>query len=231
MPEQTLFQKIIWFSNQQSFNIDYFDLLLPRQTICSDPRFLNGHFYSAKCGRNIQYESGLELEFIRLLESASSVRFYVEQPVRIPYRRGKKKLTYTPDFGIYFHSGAFILAEIKPLHAMLEDRVQTKMEGLIEFCRQRGFGLLLTDGRHTLDRLKKIPLNRSLEKEILCALKQEPIRRKQYAELVEKCGASHQDILKIILKHDLYFTAFPFKLKSGKYNALFRQVFVEGIIP
>jgi len=210
------------------FDIDYFGMLLPQRDVSADPRYRSGVFYSDKCGRYIQYESGRELEFIKLLEISDKVRFYVEQPVKIPYKRGRRKLNYVPDFGVYLRSGEFIIVEIKELNAMLEDRVQVKMEGLMEFCSKRGFGLLLTDGKAAFDELKKIPLNRKLEKEILQALGKEPVRKDTCCEIIKRCGATHNQLLAVILKHDLYYTAFPFRLKRGGYNPRFRKVFFEG---
>ena len=225
--KQNIFNKILWFNKRTRFDIDFFELLLPQRTVSEHYRYKSGLFYSEKCKRNIQYESGLELEFIKQLEQMKDVVFYFEQPVQIKYRRGKKKLSYTPDFGIYLKSKEFVLAEIKDLTGMLDDKVQMKVEGLMEFCSERGFGLLLTDGKNTFDKLLKVKNNRMLEKEILRAIDGRVLRKKEYNEIQQKCESTQNELLKVIIKHNLRFKPFPFKLQYGGRNPLFRKVFIE----
>lgn len=225
--EQQLYRKIVWFDNRVHYEIDFFNLLRPQRKVSEHPRYKSGVFYSEKCGRWIQYESGLEQNFIMQLEQFENVLFYYEQPVQIPYWRGRRKQTYTPDFGIYLDTGEFVLVEIKNLPSMLEDKVQLKAEALLAFCSKKGFGLLFFDGKYTFDKLLKVKSNRRLEKEILKALDGGILRRKQYREIVEKCGSTQNELFKVIIKYNLKFKSFPFKLQHGNRNTLFRQVFVE----
>lgn len=225
--EQKLYRKILWFDKRLQYDIDFFDILRPQRQVSEHHRYKSGVFFSEKCGREIQYESGLELNFIKQLEQLSNVLFYYEQPVQINYWRGRKKQTYTPDFGLYLNTKEFVLVEIKDLPSMLDDRVQMKAEGLMGFCAKRGFGLLLYDGRYSFDKLLKLKNNRRLEKEILSALANNVLRGKQYKEIVRKCNSTQNELLKVIIKHNLKFKPFPFKLQHGNKNELFRQVFVE----
>lgn len=147
--ETSILDKVLWFDRRIVADIDYFDLLLPKREVSHDRRFHSGLYRSLKCNRGIQYESALELRFAELLEQDERVRFYWEQPVKIPYWRGRRKVNYTPDFGIYLTTGHVVLAEVKELADMLDYRVEQKTEALMAFCAERGFGMLLTDGRHT----------------------------------------------------------------------------------
>lgn len=110
---------------------------------------------------------------------------------------------------------------------MLDDRVQMKAEGLMGFCAKRGFGLLLYDGKYSFDKLLKLKNNRRLEKEILNALANNALRGKQYKEIMKSCHSTQNELLKVIIKHNLKFKPFPFKLQHGNKNELFRQVFIE----
>lgn len=224
---QQLFRKIIWFDNRTKYDIDFFEFLQPQRTVSSHPRYKSGVFYSEKCKREIQYESGIELDFIKQLEGMKNVKFYYEQPVQIQYRRGRRKQTYTPDFGIYLQSKEFVLVEIKDLSGMLDNRVQMKTEALLDFCSKRGFGLLLTDGRNTVDKLMKVKNNRKLEKEILTALHNNVLRKRHYEEIAKKCHSTQNELLKVIIKHNLEYKPYPFKLQPGNENRIFRQVFIE----
>ncbi len=225
--EQQLYRKIIWFDNRIKYEIDFFDLLQPQRKVSEHVRYKNGVVYSEKCQRWIQYESGMELNFIMQLEQMKNVRFYYEQPVKIPYWRGKRKQTYTPDFGIYFDTHEFVLVEIKDLPSMLEDRVQMKAEALLKFCARKGFGLLFFDGKYTLDKLLKVKNNRKLEKAILKAIEKNVLRKDQCDEIMKQYNATQNELYKVIIKHNLKFKPFPFKLQTGNKNHLFRQVFIK----
>lgn len=225
--EQSLYKKIMWFDRRTRYEIDFFELLRPQRKVSEHHRYKSGVFYSEKCKREIQYESGMELNFIRQLEQLENVRFYFEQPVQIRYRRGGRKRTYTPDFGVYLTTKEFVLVEIKDLPSMLEDKVQMKAEVLLDFCAEKGFGLLFFDGRYTFDKLLKAKNNRTLEKAVLNAVKDGILRKKEYDRLAEKCRFTQSELGKVIIKHNLRFRAFPFKLQTGNKNQLFREVFVE----
>lgn len=224
--EQKLYRKILWFDNRRRFEIDFFDLLLPQRQVSEHHRFKSGVFYSEKCGRWIQYESGMELSFIKQVEELKNVLFYFEQPVKIPYWRGRRKQTYTPDFGLYLDTKEFVLVEIKDLPSMLDDRVQMKVEALLKFCSGKGFGLLFFDGKDTFGKLLKIRNNRKLEKAILKALNSSILRKKQYLEIMKECQSTQNELWKVIIRNKLKFKPFPFKLQHGNGNELFRQVFI-----
>lgn len=225
--EKILYGKILWFNKRLHYEIDFFDLLQPQRKISEHRRYKSGTFYSEKCGRTIQYESGLERDFILQLEQLENVLFYYEQPVQIPYRCGRRKRTYTPDFGLYLDTGEFVLVEIKDLPSMLEDKVQMKVEVLLDFCSKKGFGMLFFDGKNTFDKLLKIKNNRKLEKAILKALDKGPLKKEQYNEIAGKCRSTHNELLKVIIRLNLKFRQYPFKLRQGNSRELFRQVFVE----
>lgn len=229
MSTKNLFRKVLWFENRGQFDIDYFEMLQPRRQVSHKPRYKSGVFHSEKCGRDIQYESGLELDFIKDLEAEKNVLFYWEQPIGIPYWRGKLKAKTFPDFGIYLKSHHFVIAEIKPLSDMLDHRVQAKAEGIMEFCNKHGFGFLLTDGKHTPAHLLKGKVNRKLERTLLSALDIGPLGKKQCRELMQRCNATYHELQKTIIRHNLKFRSYSMKLQRGRDNRIFRQVFFEHL--
>lgn len=224
--KQNLFRHVMWFDKRLKFDIDFFEALQPQRIVSSKPRYKSGVFYSEKCRREIQYESGIELDFIQFLEQSDNVLFYYEQPVRIRYFRGRRKANYIPDFGVYLKSKEFVLVEIKNLSTMVDHRVQMRMEGLLKFCSQKGFGLLLTDGKYTIDKLKKTKINRALEKEVLLAIDKDTLRKKECNLIMKRCQSTQNDLLKVIMKHHLKYRSFPFKIQHGNRNEMFRQVFI-----
>ena len=227
MSTKNLFRKVLWFENRGQFDIDYFEMLQPRRQVSHKPRYKSGVFYSEKCGRGIQYESGLELDFIKKLEADKDVLFYWEQPIGIPYWRGKLKAKTYPDFGIYLKSHHFVIAEVKSLSDMLDHRVQAKAEGIMEFCSKQGFGFLLTDGKHTPEHLHRGKVNRKLEKELKAALKTNPIREEQYRSIKEHSSATPSQLYRAIIRLDLKYSSRRFKLQRGNQSPIFRQVYFE----
>jgi len=225
-PKNNIFLKVLWFSTKGKFDIDFFDALQPRRVVSDHPRYKSGVFYSEKCGRDIQYESGLELDFItNQLENNDHVLFYWEQPVAIPYRRGNIRTKTTPDFGVYLKSRHFVIVEVKPLAEMIDHRVQAKAEGILEFCHKRGFGFLLTDGKHTPEDLLKGKVNRKLEKELSTALDGGVLRKLPCNEIMERCAAAMPELHRAVIRLDLKFKPYPFKLQRGNQSSVFRDVY------
>lgn len=228
MPQDNrILERTLWFERKMRFDIDYFYLLQPRREVSHGRRYRSGLFHSEKCGRDIQYESALELPFAQRLEQNEHVTFYWDQPIKIPYWRGRRKVTYTPDYGIYLDTGYFVLAEVKDLPSMLDWRVQLKTEALMAFCSDRGFGLLLTDGLHTPRDLLKGKVNRRFERALLAALDEHPLRQAECREIMERCHATTAELHKTIIRQQLKYRPFPMKLQKGNDNHLFRQVFFE----
>lgn len=216
----------MWF-DKTICNASLFAELQPQRQVSQHPRFKSGEFYSDKCRKDIQHESGLEKDFLTKLERMKKVLFYWEQPVMVPYWRGRIKSFTTPDVGVIFDNLQVVIVEIKPLSGMLDYKVQMKVEGLLKFCAENGCGFLLTDGTNTLDTIRKIKCNRKLEKEILTALEDTVLRKKQCKEIMERCNATQNELLKIIFKHNLRYKPFPFKLRRENKNEIFHKVFYQ----
>lgn len=226
--EKGIWKRVVWCGERKRFDIDCFDLLRPCREVGRQGRFRSGVFRSAKCGRDIQYESGLELAFVERLERDDDVVFYWDQPVRIPFRCGKRRLYYTPDFGVWLASGRFVLVEVKELPGMLDDGVQLRIEALMEFCRTRGFGLLLTDGRHGPQRLLAGRINRPLERALTTALEERgALRGAECRELMQRLGATPAQLYRAVIRLRLRFRPFPLWLRAGSRRTVFRQVFFE----
>lgn len=226
--QNKILSKAIWPGQKRTFDIDFFEMLQPQRRVCEDSRYKSGVYYSEKCNRYIQYESGLELNFILFLEQSPKVRFYWEQPCMVPYWRGKIKDTYTPDFAVYLVTGEIIMVEIKDLPGMTDHRVQTKMQGLIKFCADKGFGILLTDGKNTIDKLLKVKCNKTLEKSVLTALKDNNcILKTECREMTKTCEATQNELLKVILKNDLRHRASKSVIRPVNRNTVFRHVFIN----
>lgn len=77
-------------------------LIKAQRKVKSNGKTVIGKFPSKVNGFPVQFESGLEDDFIALLEYDREVKKYFEQPVKIRYMDGAKKRTYTPDFLVHY---------------------------------------------------------------------------------------------------------------------------------
>jgi len=226
--ETKLFRKIIWF-DKNICDATFFADLEPKREVSKHPRFKSGDFYSQKCKKDVSHESGLEEKFFKKLERTKRVLFYWEQPIKAPYRRGRVRSHTTPDAGVILNNLKVVIVEVKPLSQMLEYKVQMKVEGLLKFCAENGCGFLFTDGTDTIDKIKKVKCNRKLEKEILSVLGDHILRKKECNEILKRHNATQMELMKIILKNQLKYKAFPFKLQHCLHkNDLFYKVFYKN---
>lgn len=225
--KKDILEKVLWF-DKNICDANLFAELEPKRKVSEHYRYKNGNYFSEKCKKVIQHESELELKFFEKLEKMKKVLFYWEQPIQASYWRGKRKSHTTPDAGIILDNLKVIIVEVKPLSGMLDYKVQLKVEGLLKFCAETGCGFLLTDGKDTLDKIRKVKCNLKLEKAILKSIDNSVLYKRECNEILKKCNASQNELLKIIFKHNLKYRSFPFKLQTSPYkNDLFHQVFYE----
>ncbi|MFI6148479.1 TnsA endonuclease N-terminal domain-containing protein [Streptomyces sp. NPDC051109] len=125
-----------------------------------------GMWHCPKLGREVAYESDTELRVIQLLSFAPQVAYYQEQPLAISYRFAGRQRTYYPDLLMTTVDGQCILIEVKPVYEMAMAVNVAKYRAVEAFCRDRGWGLIATDGNRTLSLLE----NRSVDPRVDTAL-------------------------------------------------------------
>jgi len=117
--------------------------LRPQRSVNED----GGCFSSARLGRDVQYESGLELLILSTIERATDVRSYCEQPVRIPYLWQGATRTYVPDIAVQLADRRVAVIEAKPRLLWAEPQNLAKWSAASLWCAVRGWGFGVTDGR------------------------------------------------------------------------------------
>ncbi|OJT18395.1 hypothetical protein BO221_40715 [Archangium sp. Cb G35] len=175
-----------------------------------------GSFYSAKLGRNVEYESQLERRFFMLLECLDEVVTYQEQPYAVPYMLDGKPLTYYPDVVFILESGEAIVAELKPCLHMALHVTRCKWKSLQAFCEERGLGMLMTDDRgRTLETLKQTRVPATFETALLKKLERGPLRWRDIADLRMEDVPCHAPQA-VVLRHDLVMRLEPFSIERKK---------------
>ncbi|WP_082917923.1 TnsA endonuclease N-terminal domain-containing protein [Mangrovibacter phragmitis] len=121
-----------------------------------------GDFYSEKLDRMVQYESGLELEILTLLERSEQITYYQEQPAVIPYTFGGRNRYYYPDLFIATVDGRGLLIEIKPTDRMALSINRVKSNAGRAWAHARGWGWLVMSLRHTLRQVEDYQIPASI---------------------------------------------------------------------
>lgn len=106
-------------------------------------------FWSDKLGRVVECESMLEFSFFDLLECAPLVRRYCEQPLEIRYRWFDGPHRYVPDVAVELDDGRLYIVEVKPRLYWADGRNLAKWNAATQWCADRGWGFVVTDGRRT----------------------------------------------------------------------------------
>ena len=180
----------------------------------------SGEFYSRKMNRNVFYESKLEKHFFKRLEQSDVVRAYCEQPFKVPYEHHGSHY-YVPDVLVCLTDGQCFVTEIKPLLMMVSKEVMTKYQALHDFCNQRGWGTLLSDGVHDIFDLFHFTPNLSLERAILRELSlNRTLMKKDLDRLKETHQGNSIQVAQCILRYKLSYRPVPMLVWKTK-EALF----------
>jgi hypothetical protein len=221
-----LLDNVIWFDNVTTWRREDFLNELPKRQVNRDTRYFSGKYWSKKCNRNVQHESAKELEFILKLESSNDVLYYLDQPVKIDYIKWDIERYYTPDFLVLLKSGRCILVERKEFEGMVDATVHRRMEALMDYCREKGYGVLLTNGTYSISHLKKYQYNIELETEfrnILSEKGEKGISFYHYKLLMDKYKAKKVEFLSIVLNNNWNYYPYPFRLTPNNIYPHFRE--------
>ena len=172
----------------------------------------SGDFYSNKLNRLVQYESSLEMNFLLYLENLDDVIFYQEQPLRIFYEFEEKGGFYYPDFLFILKDGVGIVTEIKPIFQMALQRNLAKWSALKAYCSQHGLGLLVTDGRYTIQQIQQHQVKPDFSNYVLEKLYQGNMIWTEYKKIKEQFKPSRNDFVSLVLNNRLIWKLNPFFL-------------------
>jgi DNA-binding CsgD family transcriptional regulator len=190
------------------------DLLLQRaRDVSLDGEGHPGSFESTKLGRDVQYESHMELDFLLRLEECEEVSWYQEQPLGIPYEFEGKAHSYFPDVLLVRTDGRAVIVELKPVYQMALRQNLVKWSALKKLCAAKGWGILITDGRKTIQEVQHQDADEAFVRAVMQRLEGGPIGWAEYRELRDCHEADWKDFLALILQQRLDWRLGPFKLE------------------
>ena len=124
-------------------------------------------FRSAKLGREVACESGMEYKVMAWMEKTPEVTWFQEQPVVVPYRLHGRDRRYYPDVATLDRDGRCYVIEVKPVHGMYRERTLAKALACLDYVGERGMGYLLVDHRgYTVADYASAPFDAAIADEI-----------------------------------------------------------------
>ncbi|MGW0735588.1 TnsA endonuclease N-terminal domain-containing protein [Streptomyces sp. NPDC002851] len=175
----------------------------------------SGTWYCPKLNRDVAYESRIERQVIQLLSFAQQVEYYQEQPLDISYQFAGKQYTYYPDLLVATTDGRCLLIEVKPVYEMAIAINIAKYWAMEEFCRERGWGLLTTDGARTRKHLENRSTDPRLEAALSTALTEhEELTWPQVHAAIGSIPLDSMDLAALILQHGWTWHTRPYRLRA-----------------
>lgn len=131
--------------------------MLPVRTPQNHSGSFTGKFPSIKMERMIHFESGVEKDWIYLMEHNKEISGYVEQPFCIEYRIENKVHKYTPDFMAVIN-GEWWLFECKPQKFVDTPKNRIKFSVAETFCQDNSyhFKVIIAEEIRAGSRLKNV---------------------------------------------------------------------------
>lgn len=184
-----LFNSARWPSRVTRWNIDSINHIAP---IHLPSRRFIGQFFSKKLGRPVMYESYSKRQFLRRLERAHAVLWYVEHPVSLPYCAAGKAFVHVPDVLVWLRDERVLMCEVRNPGGMAKELLTPRWNALTEYCQAAGWGLLLTDGEFSERELNRHSLDAAHEAELVSML--DAPRSSSCAELRRRLKLSKKDL-------------------------------------
>ncbi len=207
-----LLEHVVWPAKASILMSTSFSRFSAQRQISEDGQGHTGAFFSAKLNRMVEYESSLEMRFLQQLDVTPAVVFYQEQPLQIPYVTQTKTSLYYPDVFFVLGDGRAVVAEIKPPNGMALQSNWIKWAALKEYCRQQGYGFLITNSWHSLQEVGRREIRDSVRTAVLSELNQRLLTWPAYKKLRESCGITTAELHALIIQERLIWQLGPFRL-------------------
>jgi hypothetical protein len=104
---------------------------------------MTGKFPSDKAGRMVQWESRIELDALRVLETHPAVKSFREQPALVRWTDAEAERRHYPDLKVDLYGAAPLLVEVKSDKEAHERAIQERTKFLSAELRKYGLRYLL----------------------------------------------------------------------------------------
>ena len=215
--EEKILNKVIWPEHLSNIESKDYDKYTSKRKVDIYGDGINGSFYSYKINKEIEYESQLELQIIKILENSEKVKYYQVQPVVIEYGFNNSK-NYYPDIICILNDGKTFIIEVKPIFNMFEYKNLIKYYALKDYCIKNGYGYVMLDMKMSFEEILKIinekRSNFEFEKVVLDRLEtNKELRWNDYYKISHNYDVREMDMYKLIFDKNLFYSSSPFRIK------------------
>lgn len=219
-----IFKQIICPNKLVELDKNKYMKIKPKRKVDKNGEGNSGVIYSNKINRNVEYESQLELFFIKKLNKFNKITWFVEQPFKIGYFDDKKKYYY-PDFFVIINNYYPVVVEIKPRTKMFLKRNLLKYNALRRFCKRHNYGYLIIENNISINKFANTQINIDFKNEIINKLdKKDDLYWQEFKKIRNHHNATPSDGYSLIGNLRLEWTLEPFKISktndSNLYNFL-----------
>jgi DNA-binding CsgD family transcriptional regulator len=218
---ESLLEEIRW-PRETSSGLERFSLLAGHSLLQAQEQsegIDERRFFSEKLKRYVRYKTLLEMSFFQALEASEEVVFYQERPFKMVEEVKGKPLTCVPDTFFLLQDGRGVLVEVMSWDLMALHAYWDKFNALRLFCFKQGWGLLITDGRKSLQQIKQHPIALPFQTALLEALanaENGSLSWNEYKVVRDTYHGTHKDFIAIVLTQRLIWSLDPFTIRSKK---------------
>ena len=172
-------------------------------------------FWSHKLDRPVVCDSELERHVFLQLDDHPLVASFLEQPLALDYEHRARIRTYFPDALVKLVDGRTVLVEIKPATQMGLAENVAKWRAALQFCRERGYGFLVTDNRRTLSQVLDRHIPPGFEQRLGDALRNGHLDWPTCKRIRDEEGAHALDLTTFVLRNRLVWTLSPMRIEAA----------------
>lgn len=209
---QNLLSSVIWPHTIKELSANEIASFERQRDVSVNGQGYASYFHSHKMNRDVQYESNLEYHFLQKLEQFEQVTLYQEQPLKIFYEVGNQHIPYYPDILFILQEGRGVVVEIKPIFKMALHENLRKWTALKNFCKEKGLGILITDGRWAIQQIQHHEVNPHFAQDVLFAIQNKTLSWSDYKSIRDRHEIHRNDFVALVLKHKLIWKLNPFML-------------------
>lgn len=169
-------------------------------------------FFSTKMQQDVPYFSDMQRQFLQRLDVVDKVIHYQRHPFMVRYAFNETECRSTADYLFLLEDGRAVVTELIPVFYMGLANNLAKWSELRRVCAEQGFGLLVTDGRRSIQEIQRTPVRAEVAAMLLQRLASGNLTWVEYDAIRQEYGIKNLEFQAIILNNRLHWRLSPFSL-------------------
>lgn len=176
--------------------------------------YYTGKFFSRKMNREVHYNSLEHLHFLLNLEYQKEIRSYYEFPFKVSYNFEEHVTAIFPQVFYIYNNRKGVVVEIIPISRMALRSEIIRLKALKKFCWEKGYGILVTDGRYSIKQVKEMPVNPEFKREIIEILEKGDMIKEVLYEIKKRHKISTEEFTAFVLQNKITWESTPFIMRK-----------------